>query len=330
MALFGRKKNKKAESEKASEVTQATENEIEEDAAENTEEKVEISAEDRFKQACGNISKSVRMVFPEQLVIGFYYGELQSGGYIDDFCCYATDGRLIERRDVPSLCGVSLPDMVSREEKIERAFMEMHETAPAATGKSCNAISLMILGNGQVKLDITSGELADGEEEIRYREWRKKVEVGKPRPVAQKMSEEQIKEIQEKTSELYRELGTEFYSFLPDEDFKIGYFYAETDGKNVFFFHRLITNDGETVDGDELFDRFSMDKDEAVNNRMAVVKYIMDIRKVFVDSKQNPFTTITLSVTGKGAFQSQLGFGQINPDGEQARLDAWKKEHTGE
>lgn len=331
MALFGKKKkNKTAEPEKET----VKEIEKEEEAAETetgTEEKEpEMTPEERFKRDCGNLGMRLRYMFPQQMLIGFYYAELQSGGYIDDFCCYALDGRLMERQEIPKLCGMSLPDMVSREEKLEKAFFAVHESSPAATGKPCNAVSITMMNDGKVKMDINSGELADGEEEIRYAAWRKRVEAANPRYMPPRVSEEKLKEIQDKTAEIYKELGTEFYSFLPGEDFKIAYFYAENGENGVFYFHRLITADGETVDGDELFERFDMDKEEAAQNRVTIVKLIMDITQVFVSAGQKPFTSITLSVTGKGEFKSELGFGPTDPAGEQARLEEWKTRHTGE
>lgn len=333
MALFGRKKKTKDTAPEQEELleNQAEENETEENAEESSEAAPEITPEERFKRDCANLSRCVRVMFPQQLLIGFYYAELQSGGYIDDFCCYAADGRLIERQDIPRLCGMSLPDMVSREEKLEEAFMALHESSPDATGKPCNAVSVMVLGDGQVKLDVTAAELTDGEEETRYAKWREKVEKANPRYMPPRMSQEQLKEIQDQTAELYRKLGTEFYSFLPGEDFKIAYFYAENgEGENgVFYYHRLVTADGEIVDGDDMFERFEMDKEEAAKNRVEIVKLIMQIIQVFVSAGQKPFTGITLSVTGKGEFQSQLSFGPTDAAGEQARLEEWKKTHTG-
>jgi hypothetical protein len=331
MALFGRKKKNDVSSpEKEEEKEKNLDETQEESAEEESEQSPEISPEERFKRDCMNISKKLRYMFPQQMLIGFYYAELQSGGYIDDFCCYAVDGRLIEKADIPKLCGMSLPDMVSREEKLEKAFMAVHESSPAATGNPCNAISIMMLNNGQIKMDVTSGELAEGEEEIRYAEWRKKVEKANPRYMPPKVSEEKLKTIQDKTAELYKELGTEFYSFLPGEDFKIAYFYAENGENGIFYYHRLITADGEFIDGDELFEKFDMDKEEAAKNRVAIVQLIMQIMQVFKDFGEKPFTGITLAVTGKGEFQSHLSYGPTDAAGEQARLEDWKKLYNGE
>lgn len=329
MALFGRKKRSKDTSPEK-ETVKDIEIEEEEETSESEEAAPEISPEERFKQACANISKRLRYMFPRQMLIGFYYAELQSGGYIDDFCCYALDGRLIDKQNIPKLCGMSLPDMVSREEKLEQAFYELHESSPEATGKPCNAVSITMMNDGQVKMDVTATELTEGEEDIRHSEWLKRVEKSNPRYMPPKISEEKLKEIQDKTGELYKQLGTEFYSFLPGEDFKIAYFYAENGENGIFYYHRLIANDGEIIDGDDLFDRFDMDKDEAANNRVAIVKLIMELIQIFVSSGEKPFTGITLSVTGKGEFQSHLSFGPTDAAGEQARLEEWKKMYTGE
>lgn len=327
MALFGKKK-KKADTAPAEAAVENTE--AEENAATEEEAAPELTPEERFKKDCAEMSRALRVMFPQQMLIGFYYAELQSGGYIDDFCCYALDGRLLERQTIPQLCGLSLPDMVSREEKLEKAFMAMHESSQAATGKPCNAISIMILNNGQVKMDVTAAELTDGEEEKRYAAWREKVEKANPRYQPPHVSEQQLKEIQSKTAELYRQLGTEFFSFLPETDYKIAYFYAENGENGVFYYHRLVTADGELIDGDEMFEKFDMDKEEAAKNRVEIVKLIMAIRQVFIGEKQKPFTSITLSVTSKGEFQSHLGFGPADAAGEKQRLEDWKKQYTGE
>ena len=158
MALFGKKK-KKADTAPAEAAVENTE--AEESAAAEEEAAPELTPEERFKKDCAEMSRALRVMFPQQMLIGFYYAELQSGGYIDDFCCYALDGRLLERQTIPQLCGLSLPEMVSREEKLEKAFMAMHESSQAATGKPCNAISIMILNNGQVKMDVTAAELTE-------------------------------------------------------------------------------------------------------------------------------------------------------------------------
>ncbi|MGN0633157.1 MAG: immunity protein YezG family protein [Oscillospiraceae bacterium] len=347
MALFGRKKKKaelaeeeqqlvtaeaeaeaeaEEEEEEEADVTDAAEETAEDEAA---AEKTELSVDEQFKKDCANISRCLRLMFPQQMLIGFYYAELQSGGYIDDFCCYALDGRLIERQQIPSLCGMSLPDMVSREEKLEQAFFDFRKSAEAASGKPCNAVSIMMLNDGQVKLDVTAAELVDGEEEIRYGKWRERVEMANPRYMPPKISQEQMQEIQNESAELYKALGTEFFSFLPDTQFKKAYFYAENGENGVFYFHRLVTNDDEFIDGDELFDKFEMNKEEAAANRVEIVKLIMQLREIFIRHKQKPFTTVTLSVTDKGEFQSHLGFGPTDAAGEQKRLEDWKNTFKG-
>ncbi len=179
-------------------------------------------------------------------------------------------------------------------------------------------------------MDVTAAELTEGEEEKRYAAWRKKVEKANPRYQPPHVSEQQLKEIQSKTAELYRQLGTEFFSFLPETDYKIAYFYAENGENGVFYYHRLVTADGELIDGDEMFEKFDMDKEEAAKNRVEIVKLIMAIRQVFIGEKQKPFTSITLSVTSKGEFQSHLGFGPADAAGEKQRLEDWKKQYTGE
>lgn len=337
MALFGKKKKSKPEEEQAVKPVQeempetVSANEAESDASEEAVDNAapELSTEEQFKKACAGISAALRVMFPQQMLIGFFYAELQSGGYIDDFCCYATDGRLLERQEIPKLCGISLPDMVSREEKLEQAFFNIRKSALAHTGKNINAVGVTMLGNGQVKLDMTEGELTDGEEEKRYNNWRKRVDMANPKYMPPRLSEEKMKDIQEKTAELYKDLGSEFYTFVPGEDFKIAYFYAENGENGVFYFHRYITSDGEIIDGDELFDRFDMNKEEAAQARVTIVKRIMDIRQVFVEVQEKPFSTMTLSVTAKGEFKSELGFGPTDAEGEQDRLEAWKKMHTG-
>ena len=330
MALFGKKK---ASKEEPAQETLSEETVVEESTDEEaeTENKVaeEKTPEEEFKDACAFMSKRLRLMFPAQMLIGFYYGELQEDGYIDDFCCYAKGGRLIEKQEIPSVCKISLPDMVSREEKLEEGFFKVRRTAEAFTEKPCNALSLIILGDGQVKIDITSAELKEGEEDIRYAKWRKNVEANNPRYMPPKIAKEKLEQIQKRTEELYRELGTEFYSYLPDEDFRVGYFYAEIGENGVFHFTRLVTTDGEIVDDADIFTRFNMDAEQAAKDRVQIVKLIMQIRQIFIEAKEKPFTSITLSVSGKGEFQSHLGFGPVDAAGEQERFENWKAAFRG-
>ncbi len=336
MALFGKNKKAKAvqEDSKQQEAVLEQEDEVTESASEENDSEAaqstpEPTTEEVFKNACAELGKRVRFMFPQQMYIGFYYGELQEDGYIDDFCCYAGNGRLIEKQEIPALCKISLPDMVSREEKLEQAFFKMRRAAIDYTEKNCNAIFLTIMGNGQLRIDITSEDLVEGEEDIRYGRFRKKVEMANPRYMPPKIEKEKMAQIQKQTEEIYRSLGTEFFSYLPDTDFRVGYFYAENGENGIFHYTRLVTNDGEIIDEDEIFERYSMDKEEVAKNRIEVVKLIMAIRQIFVNEKQKPFTSITLSVSGKGEFQSHLGFGPVDAAGEQERLETWKSSFRG-
>ena len=89
MALFGKKK-KKADTAPAEAAVENTE--AEENAAAEEEAAPELTPEERFKKDCAEMSRALRVMFPQQMLIGFYYAELQSGGYIDDFCCSETWG----------------------------------------------------------------------------------------------------------------------------------------------------------------------------------------------------------------------------------------------
>lgn len=322
MALFG--KNKK---DIVGEEETLLDEEVQQDTAEPEEDTA--SAQERFNKACENISRCFRVLLPQQLYAGFFYAELQEGGYIDDFCCYASDGRFMERQEIPKLCGLSLPDMVAREEKLEQAFFQLRKCAQEVSGKPCSALSLTMLHNGQVKVDLVSGELKEGEEEKRYNAWRDKVEAADPKKARRSFSPEKLEEIKNRTREVNMKIGTEFYSMLPGDDFKIAYLYAENGENGIFYYQRFITNEGEILDNDELADRFGQDKQKLAEGRVEVVKLIMQMMHIFEEAGEKPFTSITLSVTGKGEFQCDLGFGATDAAGESARIEMWKEAHKG-
>ncbi len=335
MALFGKKKQNDEdinteEFEETVDVEEEAEDEVDEAEAEKTapeDDESGMTAEEIFQRRLVVLAQRMRVMFPQQMLIGFYYAELQSEGYIDDFCCYTLKGELLERSEIPGKTGMSLPDMVSREERLEQAFFRFRKAAEEFTKKSCNAVSLTMLNNGQVKIDITSEPLVEGEEDIRYGKWRDMVEKTELRPAPRKIPQEKLDEIQKQAQEYYQALGTEFFSFLPEEDYKIAYFYAEYNENGVFYYNRMIMNDGEIIDGDDMFERFDMDADEAKNNRVEVIKQLMNVRKVFTDNGEAPFTNVTLSVTAKGEFSSNMAFNPVSADTEQQRLEAWKEAH---
>lgn len=331
MAFFKKKRKIKIE-EPVIEEQEVLEEDTEEepDKTDAEPDEPEISPDEKFRQDCAAVTKRLRMVFPKNMLIGFYYGEFQSGGYIDDFCCYTTNGKLIEKSDIPKLCGVGFADMVAREERLEKAFMNVRASAPEATGKPCNALSITLLANGKVKLDVTADELIDGKEAERYEKWRRHVEDSSPGKIAAQAAAGRLKKIQDDNKQLYENLGVEFYSFMPGEDFKMAYFYAEFGESGVFFYHRLVTDDGVIFDGDDMFEKYEMDKDEAVKNRFEIIKILMQLRQTFANAKQPVFTTVTLSVTGKGEFRSKIGFEKIPAAEESVRLEKWKETHSGE
>ncbi|MBQ1537080.1 MAG: DUF600 family protein [Ruminococcus sp.] len=287
--------------------------------------------EELFQDRVLLLAQRVRMMFPQQMLIGFYYAELQSEGYIDDLCCYTTKAELLEKSDIPARTGMSLPDMVSREEKLQQAFFLFRKAAELFTKKACNAVSLTMLGDGQVKVDITSEPLVEGEEDIRYGKWREMVEKTELRPAAaapRQIPKEKLDQIQKQAESTYEALGTEFFSFLPDDvDYKVAYFYAENNENGIFYFNRMIMNDGEIIDGDDMFDRFEMDKEEAQANRLEIINKIMDLSKVFADNGEPPFTNITLTVTPNGEFSSNMEFNPVSAQTEQKRLEHWKEDH---
>ena len=332
MALFGKKKKDEEdivteELEETVETEDDEEDDEEEQAAETPNDEEELTDEQLFQKRLVELAQRMRVMFPQQMLIGFYYAELQAEGYIDDLCCFTTRGERIERSEIPSKIGMSLPDMVSREEKLEQAFFRFRKAAEVFTKKPCNAVALTMLNDGQVKADITSEPLIEGEEEIRYGKWRDMIDKTELRPAPRKIPQEKLDEIQKQAQENYQALGTEFFSFLPEADFRIAYFYAEYNENGVFYFNRMIMNDGEIIDGDEMFERFDMDKEKAQNDRIEVVKQLNNVRQVFIDNKEMPFTNATLSVTAKGEFSSNLAFNPVTADTEQQRLEAWKEAH---
>ena len=327
MGLFGKKK-KAEQAEEEAKVNEAEDTE-EEDTAEGEPEE-EISDEERFKRATAELSNRVRFMFPHQMLVGFFYAELQADGYIDDFCCYVTNGELIERDDIPSKCGMSYVDMVSREEKLEQAFFLFRKAAEAYSKRPCNGVSVMLSANGQVKLEIVSSELVEGEEDERYAKFRDKVAKGDPKYLPPQLSKEEAQAIQEKTAPVYRELGSEFFSFLPETEFRRAYFYTEVGNGGIFMYHRMVLEDGTILDGDDLYERFDMNKEEAEKARMEIVRHIMEIRNIIIQAENKPFTTITLTINAKGEFQSFMGFGPVDPENEERRLEEWKANFNGE
>ncbi len=328
MALFGKNKNTDEEELDRSDAFDIEEEEEEDVTAEPENDAPAEDANAQFQKECENISRCFRVLLPQQLYAGFYYAELQEDGYIDDFCCYAADGKFMDRQDIPKLCGLALPDMVAREEKLEQAFFKLRKSAQAASGKVCNALSLTMMHDGQVKVDLVSGELKEGEEEKRYNAWRERVDAADPKKAGSGLNPVKIEQLRERTKETNMKLGTEFFSMLPDVDFTKAYLYAENGENGVFFYQRFITSDGEMIDGDEVFERYGMDMNKAVDDRIKVVKIIMELIGIFKESGERPFTSITLSVTGKGEFQCDLGFGPTDEAGEDARIEAWKQSHT--
>ncbi|MBR1723675.1 MAG: hypothetical protein IJ723_01445 [Ruminococcus sp.] len=169
MALFGKKKKDEEdivteELEETVETEDDEEDDEEEQAAETPNDEEELTDEQLFQKRLVELAQRMRVMFPQQMLIGFYYAELQAEGYIDDLCCFTTRGERIERSEIPSKIGMSLPDMVSREEKLEQAFFRFRKAAEVFTKKPCNAVALTMLNDGQVKADITSEPLIEGEE----------------------------------------------------------------------------------------------------------------------------------------------------------------------
>lgn len=348
MGLFGKKK-KAEEPEEELDVNEIEE--AEEEEAEETEEaeaaagnkaddeiiaseeddasEEELSPEDRFKKASADLCRRVRLMFPQQLHIGFYYAEFQNDEYVDDFCCYTVSGELIERDEIPAKCGMSYPDMVAREEKLEQAFFRFRKAAEGYSSKPCNGITVTMINNGQIKLEVNSNKLVEGEEDARYAKFREKVEKNNPRYLPPRISKEAAELIQQKTAPAYQEVGTEFFSFLPDVEYKKAYFYVEISNSGAFMHHRMVLEDGEILDGDEMYERFDMDREKAEKARMEIVRGIVNIRSIIINEGQKPFTTATLTITSKGEFQSFMGFGAIDPEGEQARLEEWKAHFNG-
>ncbi len=292
-------------------------------------EERELTPEEAFKGCSAELCHRLRLLFPQQMLVGLYYGELSGGDYVDDFCCYTTRGELIGRDEIPTRCGMSYPDMVAREDKLMQAFFRFRKAAEAYTEKGCSGVTITLLANGQAKMDINSDKLdVEGEDE-RFDKFRQIVIASDPKNMPPRMTKEQSEAIGQKTAAAYQELGTEFFSFLPEVDFKKAYFYCEIGESGAFFYHRMVLEDGTIIDGDDLYERFEMDKETAEKNRMEIVRLIMKVRQIFIDEKQRPFSTVTLTVTQKGEFRSYMGFANTDPEGEQARLEEWKAAFDG-
>jgi hypothetical protein len=107
-------------------------------------------------------------MFPKQMFLGFYYAELQEDGYIDDYCCYTTNGEQLEKDEIPARTGMVDAEYIAREEKLEQAFFLFRRAAVEFTEKPCNGVTLILMNNGQAKLDIVSKDLIEGEEDERY------------------------------------------------------------------------------------------------------------------------------------------------------------------
>ncbi len=347
MGLFGKKKDEAPENEELLEEGFDTEElTIQEDAeetededieeveldenGEEPEEQVALSPEDRFRDRAANLSKALRMMFPQQMLIGYYYAELQEDGYIDDYCCYATNGELLEKDEIPARLQMTDAEMIAREEKLEQSFFLFRRAAVEYTEKACNGVTVILMNNGQAKLDIVSDDLVEGEEDARYAAFRKKVEIGNPRYQPPRISEETLAAIREKTQDTYKDLGQSFYNFIPGNEFKVAYFYSEFSERGVFYFYRMFLNDDTVLEKEQIFEHFGVDIKEADMRRNEIINHEFAFRNAFVEEKARPFSAISLTITGDGKFTTNLSYGPTDEAGEPERLEMWKKQNNGE
>jgi hypothetical protein len=297
---------------------------------ENADSKVVSSPEDKFKERAALISRSLRMMFPQQMLIGFYYAELQADGYIDDFCCYATNGELLEKDEIPERTGMNDAEMIAREERLEQAFFLFRRAAVEFTGKPCNGVTVILMSNGQAKIDIVSQELVEGEEDQRYEAFRRKVEAADPRFQPPQMSEKTLAAIREKTHGIYAAMGQSFYNFIPGNEFKVAYFYSEFGEHGVFYYYRCFLNDGTMLEKENIFEHYGIDLSQAEERRNEIITHAISFRDAFVSEGVKPFTAISLTITGDGKFTTNLNYGPTDEAGEEERLNIWKANNNGE
>ena len=341
MGLFGKKKEEPEKEELIGEEEELDTEEAELDAADAVQEEISdesededknvvLSPEDKFREKSKALIIALRMMFPQQMDNGLYYAELQEDGYIDDYCCYVTNGELLEKDDIPERIGMNDAEYISREEKLEQAFFQFRRAAIEFTEKACNGVTLHLMNDGQAKIDIVSEDLVEGEEDERYAKFRKKVEVADPRFRAPKLDENKLNAIREKTHGIYQAMGQSFYNFIPGNDFKVAYFYSEFSERGVFYFYRCVLNDDTILDKEAVFEHFGVDIAESDERRNAIVTNAMAFRQAFIDEQAKPFSAISLSITGDGKFSTNLSYGPTDEEGEMERLEAWKAQNTGE
>lgn len=339
MGLFGKKKGEEPENEEILNEEETEELTIEEgdeedaDIASESEEdepKIELSPEDKFKQKSAELCRALRMMFPQQMLIGFYYAELQADGYIDDLCCYTTNGELLEKDEIPERTNMTDAEAIAREEKLEQAFFLFRRAAVEFTEKPCNGVTVLLMNNGQAKLDIVSQELVEGEEDERYAKFREKVEMGNPRYQPPKMSEDTLAAIRAKSHEVYQAMGQSFYNFIPGNEFKVAFFYSEFSERGVFYYYRTVLNDGTILDKDEVFEHYGIDLAQTEERRNEIIKNEFAFRQAFINEKARPFTAISLAITGDGKFNTSMGYGPTDEAGENTRLEDWKSKNKGD
>jgi len=304
------------------------------DAAEaedkDSDSKVVASPEDKFRERAALLGGALRMMFPQQLLVGFYYAELQADGYIDDLCCYATNGELLEKDEIPERTGMTDPEMIAREEKLEQAFFLFRRAAVEFTQKPCNGVTVILRSNGQAQVDIVSQELVEGEEDQRYAQFRRKVEAADPRYQPPQMSEETLAAIRSKTHGIYSAMGQSFYNFVPGNEFKVAYFYTEFGENGVFYYYRCFLNDGTMLEKEDMFKHYGVDISQAEQRRNEIITHAMAFRNVFISEGTKPFSAISLTITGDGKFTTNLNYGPTDAAGEEDRLNVWKAQNNGE
>lgn len=335
MGLFGKKKEESEKEEFLEEELETEEVELDEEDAveeenEDEDKNVVASPEDKFRAKSIALCNAIRMMFPQQMDTGCYYAELQQDGYIDDYCCYATNGELLEKDEIPQRLNMNDAEHISREEKLEQAFFLFRRAAVEFTEKPCNGVSVILMPDGQAKIDIVFQDLVEGEEDERYAKFRRTVEALHPSHRAPKLDEKTLEAIRDKTHDIYQAMGQSFYNFIPGNDFKVAFFYSEFSERGVFYYYRCVLNDGTILDKEQIFEHFGVDIAETDERRNEIVKNAFAFRQAFIDEKARPFSAISLAITGDGKFNTNLSYAPTNEEGEQDRLEAWKAQNTGE
>lgn len=135
--------------------------------------------------------------------------------------------------------------------------------------------------------------------------------------------------IEEELGSLYNKIAETVIDTIPEEWDKV-YLYGEViEGAQTSYFYYFPKGSEQPIYSEDIIEHYTVSEEEYFQKWHRLLNYIRELREVFIDEEQEPWTNFTMIFDNSGKFKIDFNYDDLTNVNSHERETIWNYKHLG-